>query len=113
MPKSKTPRSTAKKMVARTTASGAQQYTRGKDATERVIRAGDAVLAAKSFKAKQMLLRAQRDEMGSGARASSSQAKEMEKLRSLARGRSSAAIGAKIKGPNVAAKSAYNRMRVK
>ena len=113
MPKSKTPRSTTKKITARTTASGAQQYTRGKDATERVIRAGDAVVAAKSSKARQMLLRAQRDEMSPRARAGSSQAKESEKLRTLARGRSSAATGAKIKGPNVAAKVAYNRIRLK
>lgn len=98
-------------LKTRKLAGGAQQYVRGKDATDRVITAGKAVLNTKDNKAQQMLLRAQNAEMGGKARASMSQAKETEKRRDLARGRSSAATGAKIKGPNVAAKSAYRRLK--
>ena len=102
-----------RKQVSKTRAAsdGAQQYVRGKDATDRVMTAGKAVMSTKDNKAKQMLLRAQKAEMGGKARASLSQAKEMEKLRALARGRSRAATNASIKGPNAAAKSAYNRSK--
>ena len=109
MPKS--PRKQVSK--TRATSDGAQQYVRGKDATDRVITAGKAVLSTKDNKAQQMLLRAQNAEMGGKARASMSQAKETEKLRALARGRSRAAIRTQIKGPNVAAKAALNRIRLK
>jgi hypothetical protein len=94
MPKSKTPRSTPKKLVARTTASGAQQYVRGKDTVERVTTAGKAVNAAidsgagpKSAKARQMLARAQTDAMSPGGRARYNQMLEREKRAALARGR--------------------------
>jgi hypothetical protein len=94
VPKSKTPRSTPKKLVARTTASGAQQYVRGKDTVERVTTAGKAVNAAiaagagpKSMKAWQMLARAQIEAMRPAARARYNQMSEREKREALARGR--------------------------
>ena len=87
MPKSKTPRSTPKKLVARTTASGASQYVRGKDVYDRVKTAGKAVRSAKNMRAKQMLARAQTDAMSPGARARYNQMLESEKRAALARGR--------------------------
>ena len=107
MPKS--PRKQVSK--TRATSDGAQQYVRGKTDVDRVTTAGEAVRNTRNTKAQQMLLRAQNAEMSPGARASGSQAKETEKLRALARGRSRAATNAKIKGPNVAAKAAYRRSK--
>jgi hypothetical protein len=97
MPKSKTPRATSKKLVARTTASGAQQYVRGKTDTDRVITAGDAGSATKKHKAQQMLLKAQKDAMSPGARAYSAQRAEDRKRYDLRFGRQRAAARAKVK----------------
>lgn len=87
MPKGNAPRSGTKKLTARKLPGGAQQYVRGKSATDRVLTAGEAVRATKSSKAQQMLLRAQKAEMSPQARASLSRDKETEKRRMLARGR--------------------------
>lgn len=106
MPKGSTPRKQVSK--TRAVSGGAQQWVRGKTTVDRVTKAGDAVRNTRNPKAQQMLLRAQKAEMSPGARAVSSQRAEMEKL---ARGRAS--INKKIEGPNVAAKSAYNRIRLK
>ena len=105
MPKSKTPRSTAKKMVARTTASGAQQYTRGKDAYERMKTISKAIPAAKSSKAEQALRKARRDEMGPEARANFAQYKEQTKRYDLSRGTALASQFAKIEAKYASAKS--------
>ena len=87
MPKGNAPRSGAKKLTTRKLPSGAQQYVRGKSATDRVITAGEAVLSAKGSKTKQMLLRAQEAAMPPKARAQYSRNKEDEKRLMLARGR--------------------------
>jgi hypothetical protein len=105
MPKSKTPRSTAKKMVARTTASGAQQYTRGKDAYERMETVRRAIPAAKTEKGRQALLKAKRDEMTPGARAIYAQYKEQTKRSDLSRGTALASGLAKIEAKYASAKS--------
>ena len=55
----------------------------------------------------------QKDAMGSEARVIGSQRNETEKRYSLARGRKRAAIHAQVYGPNAAAKSAFNRIRLK
>ena len=94
-------------------AGGAQQWVRGKTVVDRVTKAGEAVSNTKNPKAQQMLLRAQEAEMSPKARASLSQRAEMEKLRKLASGRARASIRVQIKGPNVAAKAALNRIRLK
>ena len=101
------------KLKTREIADKAQQYTRGKSAYERVKTIGEAIRSTKDTKAQQMLLRAQKAEMSGKARASMAAGKETEKLRELARGRSSAVTAARIKGPNAAAKSAYNRAEMK
>lgn len=97
MPKSKTPRTTSKKLVARKTASGAQQYVRGKDDYERVDTAGKAVRSTKNTKAQQMLLKAQKDAMSPGARAYGAQRAEDKKRYDLRLGRQRAAAIAKVK----------------
>lgn len=105
MPKSKTPRSTVKKKVARTTASGAQQYTRGKDAYARMETISKAIPVAKSMKAKQALSKAQHDEMSPRARAIFAQYKEQTRLYDLSRGTALAARLAKIEAKYSSAKS--------
>jgi hypothetical protein len=109
MPKS--PRKDVLKM--KKVAGGAQQYVRGKTVVDRVTTAGEAVRNTRNPKAQEMLLRAQKDEMSSKARSSLNQRAEKEKLRALASGRVRASIRAQIKGPNVAAKAAHNRIRLK
>lgn len=96
MPMSKTPRSTTKKLAARTTASGAQQYVRGKDAYDRVKTVSKAISAAKTDKQKQALRNARNDEMTPGAKANFAQYKEKTKREDLSRGTALAARLAKI-----------------
>jgi hypothetical protein len=94
MPKSKTPRATSKKLVARTTASGAQQYVQGKDTAERVSLVGKTLRSAirsgsgpKNMKTRQMLARAQTEAMSPAGRARYNQMLDREKREALARGR--------------------------
>ena len=105
MPKSKTLRSTAKKLVARTVAGGAQQYVRGKDAYERLITAGKAEKSTKNPAARQMLLEAKKSAMSPEARANFAQYKEDTKRYDLSRGTALASRLAKISAKNAPAKS--------
>ena len=105
MPKSKTPRSTAKKLVARTVGGGAQQYVRGKDAYERMKTAGKAAKSTENTGAQQMLLRAKKSAMGPEARANFAQYKEDTKRYDLSRGTALASRLAKISAKNAPTKS--------
>jgi hypothetical protein len=87
MPKGNVPRSGAKKLTTRKLPGGAQQYVKGKSATDRVLTAGEAVLSTKNNKAQQILLRAQKAEMYPKARADFSKREEEQKMRYLRRGR--------------------------
>lgn len=105
MPKSKTPRSTAKKLVARTVEDGAQQYVRGKDGYERMKTASKAEKSTKNPVAKQMLLRAKKSAMGPEARANFARYKEETKRYDLSSGTALASRLAKIAARNAPTKT--------
>ena len=71
----------------RATPNEAQQYVRGKTATDRVVKAGDAVQSTRNTKAQQMLLRAQRDEMSPDALKANRKSNDDRQKRYLAEGR--------------------------
>lgn len=111
MPKGSAPR----KQVSKTRAvnGGAQQWVRGKTHADRVTTVYNATLNTKNPKAQQMLTRALKDAMSPKARSYSSQKAEMKKLRALADGRIRESIHRQVAGPNAAAASALNRIRLK